>query len=186
MLPIFAPLISLLVSEGLDMAAGAIKGAGAKGKEFIEEKIGVKIDEKADKLPADVVDRIKKLEADPVDSLELKKLALEDKKEDNRHDEANRNKAHETYQVKSSMADTIAQQIISRNLPIIGLLVVINVALVYFLQDKASLIAIASNIIGVAIGNLFNERQAIVNFFFGSSLSSKDKDDHIKTLTKGK
>lgn len=102
-------------------------------------------------------------------------LELESKKEDNRHEEAKRNKAHETYQVKSEMSDTIAKQIIDRNLPIIALLVIVNVGLVYYMQDHASLIAIASNIIGVAIGNLFNERQAIVNFFFGSSLGSKDK-----------
>ena len=54
--------------------------------------------------------------------------------------------------------------------------------LVYFLQDNASLIAIASNIIGVAIGNLFNERQAIINFFFGSSIGSKEKDNEITKI----
>lgn len=113
------------------------------------------------------------------------KLELEDKKEDNRHEETKYTTAHTTYVTKSDMADNIAKQIIDRNLPLIGILVVINVALVYFLQDRANLIAIASNIIGIAIGNLFSERQAIVNFFFGSSIGSKEKDNHIKEL-KGK
>jgi len=38
------------------------------------------------------------------------------------------------------------------------------------------LVAIVSNFIGITIGQLFNERQAVVNFFFGSSKGSKDKD----------
>lgn len=95
----------------------------------------------------------------------------------NAHIEKLRQQAHETYRENSSMADQIAKQIITRNLLIIGLLVAMNIALVYYMQDHANLIAIASNIIGVAIGNLFNERQAIVNFFFGSSIGSKQKDD---------
>lgn len=110
----------------------------------------------------------------------IKNLDFEKLKEENRHEEAKYNKSHETYQLKNDMSDTIAKQIISRNLPIIGILVIINVILVYFMQDHASLIAIASNIIGVTIGNLFAERQAIVNFFFGSSIGSKEKDNLLR------
>ena len=87
--------------------------------------------------------------------------------------------AHHSYREKSQMADSIARDIITRNLPIIALLVSINIGLVYFMKDDAPLIAIASNIIGFSIGNLFNERQAIVNFFFGSSIGSKEKDKRI-------
>lgn len=100
-------------------------------------------------------------------------------KEINRHEEAKYTKAHDTYVAKNDMADVIAKQIISRNLPLIGVLVTINIAVVYFLQENASLIAIASNIIGISIGNLFSERQAIVNFFFGSSIGSKDKTEKL-------
>ncbi|MDQ7061573.1 MAG: hypothetical protein Q9M43_10765 [Sulfurimonas sp.] len=82
-------------------------------------------------------------------------LILDSQKEANRHNEAKYNKAHQTYQSKSNMADDIANQIINRNLPIIALLVVVNVALVYFLKDNASLIAIASNIIGVAMVEIY-------------------------------
>jgi hypothetical protein len=117
-------------------------------------------------------------------SLDFEKLKLEfeNKKEINRHEEYKYGKAHDTYVVKNNMADVIAKQIIARNLPLIGFLVFINVLIVYFLKDNASLIAIASNIIGVAIGNLFNERQAIINFFFGSSIGSKEKDEQINKI----
>lgn len=88
--------------------------------------------------------------------------------------------AHSSYQVKNDMADKVALQIITSNLPLIGLLVVLNVSIVYLMEDNATLIAIASNVIGVAIGNLFSERQAIVNFFFGSSLGSKQKSNQLR------
>jgi hypothetical protein len=44
------------------------------------------------------------------------------------------------------------------------------------LDGKGEVIAIVSNFIGIAIGNLFSERQSVVNFFFGSSVGSKLKD----------
>jgi uncharacterized membrane protein len=92
--------------------------------------------------------------------------------------------AHQSYQVKGVEADSIADSIINYNLPIIAILVLVNIALVYFMRERSELIAIASNIIGVAIGNLFNERQAIINFFFGSSIGSKEKDRKIEQLTR--
>ena len=94
--------------------------------------------------------------------------------------------AHETYRIKSDKQDRIAEQIISFNLPVIAVLVLVNIGLVYYMKENASLIAIASNIIGVAIGNLFNERQSIINFFFGSSMGSKEKQDKLDTMLKDK
>lgn len=84
--------------------------------------------------------------------------------------------AREMYQNTShDIADEIAQKVIRINLPIIGILIVINVLSVWLLQGKGEVIAIVSNFIGIAIANLFNERQSVINFFFGSSKGSKDK-----------
>lgn len=153
-------------------------------KEGIKKVTGIDLNKKKpEELSKEDIAVLKSAELE-LKKLDFEKLKLElDKqKEANRHEEAKYNKAHETYQTKSDMADDIAKQIITRNLPIIGVLVLVNVLLVYFLKDNASLIAIASNIIGVAIGNLFNERQAIVNFFFGSSIGSKEKDNLLKQV----
>lgn len=111
-------------------------------------------------------------------ALDFKELELElaEKKEENRHAEAKYTKAHDTYQVKSDTADKVADQIIKWNLPVIAVLVLVNLLLIHLLKDEATLIAIASNIIGVVIGKLLGERQAIINFFFGSSIGSKEKD----------
>lgn len=112
--------------------------------------------------------------------MQIKQLDFDKIKEENRHQEVKYTTAHNTYLSKNDMSDTIAKQIITRNLPIIGFLVLVNVIIVYFMQENPNLIAIVSQIIGIAIGNLFAERQAIVNFFFGSSIGSKEKDEQIK------
>lgn len=90
--------------------------------------------------------------------------------------------SHETYSKNSSMADKIAVQVIRWNLPVIFLLVAGNLWIVDRFKEDATLIAIASNIIGIAIGKLFGERQAVVNFFFGSSIGSKEKDTQIAKM----
>ena len=179
---------TMLATMGVSFVKDMISDHGEElVKKGIEKVTGIDLNKKEVKELSPVeIAAIKDAEVRlrELDFNELK-LELDAEKEANRHEEAKYNKAHETYQVKSDMADGIAKQIVTRNLPLIGLLVVVNVLLVYFLKENASLIAIASNIIGVAIGNLFNERQAIVNFFFGSSIGSKEKDAQITQL-KGK
>lgn len=127
----------------------------------------------------EAVVKLKELEVQAKD-LELQHLRKQNE-ELNRHEEARQLIAHETYRIKSTMQDTIATKIINNNLPFIVLLVIINIGVVYFLRDKeySVLVAAVSNIIGITIGNLFTERQSVVNFFFGSSIGSKDKQDKI-------
>jgi len=100
------------------------------------------------------------------DSHVQEQLAFEDRKS-----------AREAYKVNNSQADKIAENIMKRNLPIILLLVVINIASVIYLKDQSAIIAIISSIIGIVIGNLNNERQQVVGFYMGSSLGSKIKGE---------
>jgi len=75
--------------------------------------------------------------------------------------------------------DKIADKIIKINLPMIIGLVLANIGAVLLLEGQGEIIAIVSNFIGIAIANLFSERQSVVNFFFGSSKGSKDKEKFI-------
>jgi len=176
-------IAAALASVGIDFVKDLITDNGEDlVKEGIKKVTGIDLNQKKpQELTKEDITLINahKLEIQKLDFQKLQ-LELDKEREANRHEEAKYNKAHQTYQTKNNMADTIAKQIIERNLPIIGLLVLINVLLVYFLKDNSTLIAIASNIIGITIGNLFAERQAIVNFFFGSSIGSKDKDKAIQ------
>ena len=83
--------------------------------------------------------------------------------------------ARNMYIKEHEVADKIATKIIRENLPTIGGLIILNVGAVWLLEGKGEIIAIVSNFIGIAIGHLFNERQSVINFFFGSSKGSKDK-----------
>lgn len=181
MAPFLIPIVSMLAEKGLGLLGKALDAGEDKVTSLVEEKTGIKLSEKQE-LTQDDVMTLKKFEAEH--ELELSRIALSDKQEDNRHTESIYNKAHDSYDKKSDMADIIAKQIIDRNLPLIGILVLVNVIILYFLQENASLIAIVSNLIGIAIGNLFSERQAIINFFFGSSLGSKLKGAFLERGTK--
>jgi len=55
MLPLLAPLLSTLASNGLSMLAGAIQ---AKGKEVIEDKLGVQIPEEPSKLTPELLQEL--------------------------------------------------------------------------------------------------------------------------------
>ena len=84
MLPIFAGIVSLLADKGLELVSGAINGGADKAVDFIEEKTGIKIDGK--KLSDEQLAKLKEFEM--THRLELEKLALLNKQEDNRANEA--------------------------------------------------------------------------------------------------
>ena len=84
--------------------------------------------------------------------------------------------AREMYQnTEHKQSNKIADIVIKFNLPIIAILVLINILAVFQLRQYQGMVAIVSNFIGITISQLFNERQSVINFFFGSSQGSKDK-----------
>lgn len=70
-------------------------------------------------------------------------------------------------------ADTIAMKIIKENLWILLLMVAIQVVVVVYVEGQVA--AVITGVIGTVTGALINERNTIVNFFFGSSKELKDK-----------
>lgn len=88
--------------------------------------------------------------------------------------------ARDLYEKKNEMADAVARRIIKYNLPIIFLLVCVLIACTIYLKDNVLLALISSSIGGVC-SQLSTERMTIVNFFFGSSAGSKEKQQIILT-----
>jgi len=72
-------------------------------------------------------------------------------------------------------ADFIAERVIDYNLWVVLLAVIIEIVAVIYIDDKI-LIAVISGAIGSITTALLQERQQVINFFFGSSKGSKDKD----------
>ena len=87
--------------------------------------------------------------------------------------------ARQMYGNQSAMADKLANRIMSWNLPAIVCLVAGNCAVVYTIENPTIAVALG-NIIGASITYLWQERQQVVGFFFGSSIGSKDKNDLLR------
>jgi len=121
-------------------------------------------------------DAVQALKSDPEKMYQYQMALLADKHIPDRLDLDNTKDARDMYKKTNHVrADEIADHVMSWNLPIIVVLVLLNIGVVSFVEGGA-LIAIASNFIGMAMKQLMSERQTIMNFFFGSSMGSKDKD----------
>ena len=79
------------------------------------------------------------------------------------------------------MADEIAKKVISWNLWVVFLAIAVEIATVVLIDDKV-LIAVISGAIGGFTTALLQERQQVINFFFGSSLGSKNKSNQLEKL----
>jgi hypothetical protein len=71
-------------------------------------------------------------------------------------------------------ADGIANKIINYNLIILIALLGIQVYVIMNVDGQVA--AVITSAVGTMVGALINERNTVVNFFFGSSKGSKDKD----------
>ncbi len=191
MLPlILGPIISMLADKGLELAAGAIDGGAEKAKEFIEEKTGVKLDPKKG-LSASDVQAIKKLENDPETKIKLEELALANKKEDNRHDEAKMQKDVDLTKNAQNMNTKIQESENSSALAkvaayyidffVIGATMLLACIILFAEIPKGNV-----QIVNIMFGAMLGYVGTIIQYHRGSSHSSQSKDDHIKTLTKGK
>jgi hypothetical protein len=77
-----------------------------------------------------------------------------------------------------SVADFVAKKVINFNLWVVLGAILIEVLSVIYINDKV-LIAIISGAVGGVVTALLQERQQIINFFFGSSMGSKNKQKYL-------
>lgn len=168
MIPIIAGLVSMLADKGLDLISSAIDGGADKAKEYIEDKTGIKLDKN---LTDEQVTELKKFEM--TNKIELEKLALANKQEDNRHaekkteaiiaDKSNaRNREIEVVKVtgKKDNAVTILAGVI-----VIGFFAGL-ISLVFVHLDKGSG---AYELLYMAFGALTMKFGTVVDYFFGAS-----------------
>ena len=115
------------------------------------------------------------IEQDPALAHQFKLAVMADNHVNEQMHLDNTKSARDMYKVNPEQASKVANNIMKHNLIIVFLLVLINVASVVGLKDHAAVLAIVSNFIGIVMMALLSERQAVVNFFFGSSMGSKNK-----------
>jgi hypothetical protein len=91
-----------------------------------------------------------------------------------------RKDSRKMYILKSEMADDIASAIITWNLPVIALLLVVEIFCAIYLKDDPTLLSVISLSIGAVSQALISERLTVIQFFYGSSLGSKKKQEKIE------
>lgn len=107
--------------------------------------------------------------------VEVRNKLIDNKQEIIRLQYQDRSDARDMYKNSDhKKADDIASVIMKYNLPLIVLLLVANVVAVQFIQNTAVAVAVG-NLIGGSVAAMWQERQQVVGFFFGSSIGSKDK-----------
>lgn len=181
MLPILAGLLATLAENGLGVLAGAIK---AKGKEFVENKIGIKIPDDATKLTPELMVELKKSEMLHEEflvnsALETKKVELAESKlaVENTQGARDMNKSIQ----ESANAAYIAKVapyyldflIVGSTLLMAGLLFFVGVPVA---NEKLAY---------MALGSLITMCGTVLNFHRGTSASSAKKNEIITSLSKG-
>ncbi len=121
-------------------------------------------------------DAVEALKSDPEKMYQYQMALLADKHIPDRLDLENTLDARDMYKKSNhDRADAIASRVMKYNPWMIVALVIMNILVVQFIEGGA-LIAIASNFIGMAMKELMSQMQTVINFFFGSSMGSKNKD----------
>ena len=168
MVPIIAGLVSMLADKGLDLISSAIDGGADKAKEYIEDKTGIKLDKN---LTDEQVAELKKFEM--TNKLELEKLALANKQEDNRHaekkteiitaDKSNaRNREIEVVKVTGKKENTVT---ILAGVIVIGFFAGL-ISLVFVHLDKGSG---TYELLYMMFGALIAKFGTVIDYFFGAS-----------------
>ena len=169
MIPIIAGLVSMLADKGLDLISSAIDGGADKAKDFIEKKTGIKMD--GSELTDEQVLELKKFEL--TYKIELEKLSLANKQEDNRHLE----KTTEIVIGDKSNARSREVEVVKatgkRDYALIALAAVIVigffaglVSLVFVTLDKGSG---TYELLYMMFGALVIKFGTVVDYFFGAS-----------------
>ena len=168
MIPIIAGLVSMLAGKGLDLLSSAIDGGADKAKEYIEDKTGIKLDKN---LTDEQVAELKKFEM--TNKIELEKLALANKQEDNRHaekkteiitaDKSNaRNREIEVVKTTGKKDNTVT---ILAGVIVIGFFAGL-ISLVFVHLDKGSG---TYELLYMMFGALIAKFGTVIDYFFGAS-----------------
>ena len=169
MAQIIAGLVSMLADKGLDLISSAIDSGADKAKEYIEDKTGIKMD--GSELTDEQVAELKKFEM--TNKIELEKLALANKQEDNRHaekkteiitaDRSNaRNRELEVVKTTGKKDNTIT---ILAGVIVIGFFAGL-ISLVFVHLDKGSG---TYELLYMMFGALIAKFGTVIDYFFGAS-----------------
>ena len=180
MVPILAGIVSMLADKGLDLISSAIDGGADKAKDFIEEKTGIKMD--GNEFSDEQVAKLRELEISS--KIELEKLAFENKKEDNRASEAvvaevNKNTADARAMQVAALGqdDKFSKRFVYMFAAGWSIVAVVYIFMITFMNIPMANVRFADTVLGFLLGTIV---ATIINYFYGSSKSSADKNEIMK------
>ena len=170
MIPIVASIVSMLADKGLNLISSAIDGGADKAVEFIESKTGVKMD--GSELSDEQVARLRELEINS--KLELERLALENKKEDNRASEAIVNAQVGEYANSRNLQiealkqdDKFSKRFIYYFAIFWSVFAVVYLTGITFIEIPKENVRFADTTVGFLLGTIV---ATLIGFFYGNSI----------------
>lgn len=169
-------LLAPLLSQGLSLIGNAVM---AKGKEWVEDKTGVKLDG----TPLSEADTLKLKQYEMDHEEELMRLRIEDNKidlEGFKVEVADRSSARErdAVMVKAGVHNWRADLMVLAAAVAVGFLV-------YMVWVDSNLNEYVKGIVTLVLGRFLGYLDNIYSFEFGTTRGSKDKDETIKQLSGG-
>lgn len=180
MLPaLLVPVLSKLAENGLGLLTDAIT---AKGKEFVEKQIGVDIPDEAEKLTPELIATLKTKEMEHEEkllelSIEKQKIDIEQEKIYLEDTQNARNMQIEALRQN----DVFSKRFVYYFASVAMIVTAIYIFSITFFVIPQENVRFADTILGFLLGTLVS---TIVNFFFGTSKGSKDKDETLALLLK--
>jgi hypothetical protein len=173
------PLIQTLLTNGLGLVANAVM---AKGKEFVEDKLGVKL---SPDMPPEQIAQVKIAEMQHEE--ELMRLRLEENKLNleelgMRLKDTDSARGRETA-IATSKDAPLLNKVITPILALGILLITLTLFSVVMFQE-APVDSSRKDILIYILGVLSAISTQIVSYYFGSSQGSKDKSDQLKDALK--
>ena len=153
--------------------------AGDKGEQVAEKVVDMALEVTGADTAANAMDVMEEL---PALSEELKALLINNEHELVKLAYADKAQAREMYQVRNQMADSIADRVMTWNLPMIVVMIVANVVVAIYIKESG-VAQLLGNLIGMVTTQLYKERQTIVEFFFGAGLGGQSNAQPVEKGT---
>ncbi len=168
-------LLAPLLSQGLSLIGNAVM---AKGKDWVEEKTGVKLDG-----PLSDADALKLKQYEMDHEEELLRLRIEDNKIDL---ESFREEVKDRGSARDRDVEFIKRGMTNNRANLMFFLAVVMVgAMVWIVWKDQSINEYVKGIFTLVLGRFLGYLDNIYSFEFGTTRGSKEKDETIKQLTNG-
>lgn len=179
MAPLLIPIVTMLANKGMSLLSSAIESGGDKAADFIKEKTGIDLLEPGveKRLSNEELKALKVAEAE--NSIELMKIALQNKIEDNRHQEAlvvteigDKQNARGMQVAALNQDDKFSKRFVYYFASFWSIVAAIYIVAVTFLPIPVANIRFVDTVIGFMLGTIVS---TIIGYFFGSSIKKEDE-----------